>query len=68
MVALGAGADYMRVFRIVSTTSFMGYGLALMQSSIWYGKCWGTTLKNMFDALLYALITAGVFGWLWPAM
>jgi hypothetical protein len=27
---------------------------------------WSATLKNMFDGLLYALVTAGTFGWLWP--
>jgi len=68
MVAVGMGGNYLHVFRFVGTSAFMGYGLALMQSSIWYGKCWKTTFKNMFDALIYALVTAGTFGWLWPAM
>ena len=25
-----------------------------------------TTLKSTVDGLVYALCTAGVFGWLWP--
>jgi hypothetical protein len=24
------------------------------------------TLKDMADGVLYALLTAGAFGWLWP--
>ena len=64
--AVHPGANYLDVFRFVGATSFMGYGLALMQNSIWYWKKWSTTLKSMFDALIYALLTAGVFGWLWP--
>jgi hypothetical protein len=24
------------------------------------------TLKATFDGLIYALLTAGTFGWLWP--
>jgi hypothetical protein len=28
---------------------------------------WSVTAKNLFDGLLYALVTGGTFGWLWPA-
>jgi len=66
-VALGPGAHYLGVFRMAGTAAFMGYGLALMQGSIWYGRQWGTTLRSMVDALLYGLLTGGVFGWMWPA-
>jgi hypothetical protein len=64
--ALGPGAHYLAVFRFVGASAFMGYSLALMQTSIWYKKSWSTTLKSMFDGLVYALLTAGTFGWLWP--
>lgn len=64
--ALGPGADYRAVFRFVGSVAFIGYSLALLQNSIWYRRSWGTTLKNMFDGLVYGLLTAGVFGWLWP--
>lgn len=64
---VGAGSDYLSVFRLVGTTAFAGYSLGLLQNSIWYGRNWGMTFKSMFDGLLYALVTAGVFGWLWPA-
>jgi hypothetical protein len=30
-------------------------------------KGFGVTFKHIFDSLIYALLTAGVFGWLWPA-
>lgn len=68
MAALGAGADYMQVFRLVSITAFMAYGLGQVQNSIWYGHSWITTFKNLFDALVFALVTAGTFGWLWPSV
>lgn len=64
--ALGPGAEYMSVFRFTGTTAFMGYALALAQDSIWYGRAWSTTFKNALDGLVYALLTAGAFGWLWP--
>lgn len=65
--ALAPGAHYLEVFRFVGTVAFVGYGLALMQNSIWYKRNWGATLKSMFDALVYGLVTAGTFGWLWPS-
>ncbi len=64
--ALQAGAPYLEVFRYVGATAFMGYALALWQDSIWFKRKLGTTIKNTFDGLVYALLTAGMFGWLWP--
>ena len=66
--ALEPGANYLSVFRFAGATAFVGYSLALLQNSIWYKKNWTATLKSMFDGLIYALLTAGVFGWLWPAV
>jgi hypothetical protein len=64
--ALGPGADYLQVFRFVGATSFLAYGLGSWPASIWYRRAWSTTLKQTFDGLLYALMTGGTFGWLWP--
>jgi hypothetical protein len=64
--ALPAGSDYLRVFRFAGTTAFVGYSFALFQMSIWYRRSWSITIKSAIDGLLYALLTAGVMGWLWP--
>ncbi|MBC8184650.1 hypothetical protein H8E88_26445 [candidate division KSB1 bacterium] len=64
--ALESEAHYMAVFRFVGCTAFIGYAVALWQNSTWYKRKWSTTLKNTFDGLVYALVTAGTFGWLWP--
>ena len=53
-------------FRFVGCTAFIGYAVALWQNSIWFKRKWSTTAKNTFDGLVYALLTAGTFGWLWP--
>jgi hypothetical protein len=42
------------------------YALALPQHSIWYRRRWATTMKSVFDGLIYGLITGAVFAWLWP--
>jgi len=64
--ALPVGAHYLQVFRFVGATAFVGYSLALWQMSIWFKRGWLLTIKATIDGLLYALLTAGVFGWLWP--
>jgi hypothetical protein len=64
--ALPAGANYLQVFRFICTTAFIGYSVALWQNSIWYGRSWSMTIKSTVDGLIYALLTAGTFGWLWP--
>lgn len=64
--ALEPGAHYLEVFRFAGCTAFIGYGLSQVQESIWWHRAWSTTVKNLFDALVYGLLTAGTFGWLWP--
>ena len=64
--ALGVGAEYLQVFRFAGVTAFVGYSAALWQMSIWYKRAWATTLKATAGGLLYALVMAGTFGWLWP--
>ena len=56
------GASFARKF------AAEGYAIALLQGSIWYKRKWSSTLKSMFDGLIYSLLTAGVFGWLWPGV
>lgn len=65
--ALPPGAHYLAVFRFAGVTSFAAYSLALWPMSIWYGRSWSSTLKANIDGLIYGLLTAGTFGWLWPA-
>lgn len=64
--ALPPGSLYLAVFRFVGATAFIGYSVALWQMSIWYRRSWSITIKATIDGLIYALLTAGTFGWLWP--
>ena len=63
---LPPGTPYIVAFRVTSAVAFASYALALWQNSIWYKRAWMTTLKSNIDALAYALLTGGTFGWLWP--
>ena len=65
-VALGPTSDYANVFQIAGATAMVGYAFGRWQHSIWYFHSWSSTLKSTFDGIVYALVTAGAFGWLWP--
>jgi len=62
--AVAPGADYLAVFRVASTVAFLANSVALIPESIWFGRPWGMTVKTFVDALIYGLLTGGVFGWL----
>lgn len=60
------GARYLHVFRVVAVVGFLAYGAGQIPAAIWMGKPWKVAWKEVFDALVYGLVTAGSFGWLWP--
>lgn len=60
------GMPYLAVFRVAGTAAFLAYGLAHFSNSIWAGQPWSVTIKHVIDGLVYGLLTAGTFGWLWP--
>ena len=64
--AVTPATDYLTVFRFIGTSAFMGYALGQIPESIWWRRRWTRTFISVFDSLIYALLTAGVFGWLWP--
>jgi hypothetical protein len=61
-----AGASFLAVARVVSLVTFMAYATGSVSYSIWFGKPWASTFKDLLDAFIYGLVTACVFGWLWP--
>lgn len=64
---LDPGTEYLQVFRVVGTTAWLAYSWAQVQEGIWFGRPWRYVAKQLVDGLLYALVTAGIFGWLWPS-
>ncbi|MGH9793196.1 MAG: hypothetical protein ACRD5G_00360 [Candidatus Acidiferrales bacterium] len=63
---LAPGTDYLAVFRIAGTVAFVAYAGGQLSDSIWKGQRWRVTAKHVVDSLIYALLIAGTFGWLWP--
>jgi hypothetical protein len=64
--ALEPGAAYLSVFRFAGTVAFLGHAASHAVDPIWKGGAWSTAFKHALDGLAYGLVTAGVFGWLWP--
>jgi len=63
---LAPGTHYLQVFRVAGATSFMAYGVANFTNGIWKGEPWSVVVKEIVDGLIYAMLLAGTFGWLWP--
>ena len=55
------------MFQLTGTVAWLAYGMALIPDAIWFGRPWSSVTKGIGDALVYGLLTAGAFGWLWPA-
>ena len=64
--SIPAGARYLEVFRVVGAVGFLAYAAGQLPAAIWMGKPWKVAWKEAFDGLVYGLVTAGTFGWLWP--
>ncbi len=63
---LPPGTPYLDVFQVVGTVAILAYAASSIPHTIWFGRPWSNTLKDIVDGVVYGLLTAGVFGWLWP--
>jgi len=61
------GSAYLDVFQVAGAAAILGYSAALIPSAIWLGRSWSSVFKEVIDGVVYGLLTAGIFGWLWPA-
>ena len=60
------GQPYLRVFQVTGAIAFLPYAIGSAPESIWFARPWKSWMLGAVDGLLYALVTAGAFGWLWP--
>lgn len=64
---LAPGERYLSVFRVVGATALLAHAGYALPLSIWHGLPFKQLTGKVIDGLIYALLTAGVFGWLWPS-
>lgn len=60
------GERHRHVFGVVGLAAFLAYGVGNISNSIWKMQTWSMTIKEAIDGVIYALLTAAVFAWLWP--
>jgi hypothetical protein len=59
-------ASYEKVFQVVGATAWLAYAWGGPSDSIWKGRPWVSTFRGLVDGLVYALLTAAAYAWLWP--
>ncbi len=65
-LVLPPGAGFVNVFHVVGAIAFVAHAGAHCVYPIWNYFSWSFALKCTIDGILFAVATAGVFGWLWP--
>lgn len=63
---LGGGTAGMQVFRVIGTVGFIAFAFGSLPLGIWYGQPWKAVSKDVIDGLIYGLVMAAIFAWLWP--
>jgi hypothetical protein len=53
---------------VIALISFVMYGAGSVQDFIWMGKPFSSMMKYLLDALIYSVVTALSFMWLWPSV
>ena len=66
-LAMGPGADYMEVFRVVATAGILGHCMGALAGSFFMGTPTRFIITSFIDGVIFALITAGVMASMWPA-
>lgn len=64
---LGPQTDAHAAGHFIGIFSMVAYGCGSVQESIWMGRPWSATFKNLLDAFIYGAVSAIVFWQLWPA-
>jgi hypothetical protein len=63
---VGLAGDGHAAGHLAGLLSLLAYGVGSLQAGIWMGKRPASIAKDLLDALIYALVTAFAFAWLWP--
>ena len=66
-LALTRGAEHHQVFHFFAIATVLGHCSGSFTNAIWWGHPKASAAKYIVDGIVYALITAATFSWLWPA-
>ncbi len=65
-LTLVSGAEPLRVFRLAGTVGIMAYCFGSIPKDIWFNTPPRAVVTNLIDGVVFGLLTAGAFAWLWP--
>jgi hypothetical protein len=65
-LALMPGADQKSVFRLVGAAGILGYCFSFLPNAIWFNHTPRAIVQCVIDGVIYGLITAAVFAFMWP--
>lgn len=63
-LAVKPGADFMKVFRFVSTAGFLTFFAAIVPHAVWF-KC--RIVGHLIESIAFAAIIGAIFAAMWPA-
>lgn len=66
-LSLPLGAGFLDVFQVAGTVAILAFAGAAPPQAIWMSRKWSNIWREIFDGVVYGLVTGAVFGWLWPA-
>ena len=66
-LSVSPGAEYLHVFRVAGTAAVLGYCFGGLGNDFFLGKPTRFILTGLFDGVVFALVTAGVFAAMWPS-
>lgn len=64
--AMDGPQRYLHVFQVVGATALLAHAGGALPMAIWHGMPCSQLFGRLFDGVVYALLTAGVFAWQWP--
>lgn len=67
-LGLNPGDSYLRVFQIAGVTAIMAYAFGAIPKDIWFNTPCRAVITCLIDGIIFGLLTAGVFGWLWKSV
>jgi len=65
-VMLPGGSDYLKVFQVTGTAAILAHVFGGIPNDIFFGRSLRSVINHTLDGIVYGLLTAGVFGSMWP--
>jgi hypothetical protein len=64
--ARAPGASFTAVLQVAAVTGWLAFSWQGPADSVWKGKPWSATARDMVDGLVYGTLTGVIFAWMWP--